>query len=1616
MTGKVDSYLLTVNILEGRHYTWDNMDSAVTVALDQMKKCTKIKRGTDSPFYNEYFVFELSCTYEQLADKVLTIAVVQPATFCRKRKLLGTTKLDVFTIVSQPNAQFYHKWAVLVNPKADVYGGPTGYLKVDIAVLSKGQSPTLPVNVVNDEIEGNLLCPDGFASDRQNARYIFDVYECENLTVPSERVGTKHGSRCSAKIKITLAGSTVSTTRKESTSPSFNERLIITDLFPPLSQRVKIELFCTVDRKTAVFSHYLDLKSISNHQVEGFLPTFGPNYVYMYAERNHVEQYGGSVLMSMRVQFVDSLIHTSATRTINVQPVTPALKEKMFHFEDTYLFATIFEVNSIARKYEDKSISLTVAFGSHWASTAGRKLKKTNRGSSFMDYGSRKPCMTLVSRWPDFRKRMFNSNMLDKMSQYLTNSLESLEPLFSQAKPAPKELHDSLKDIMNYLSTAGKKYVEILENSYGFKYGSDLDRNRLSTCLNAMTRICQKIDLLSGNKSKRFIYRTLLKIEKKIEFLIKDAQSCWPDVFLYFCCNGKKVAHLRIPVRRLVYSKIAEEKGESCGKVETAVYSLKGRQDIICKMEYMIWLGLWRQEQHCFESLPDGFKMDDDHLVAQEIRSFAAYAYISEGKIQPGFDLSGLVDAYVELTIAHLVKETMVKRQELAPVWDQTIALQNICSYGSRSFITANPPTLLVRMYDVDRMHHRDFIGFTIVKPTVKFLDGNDDQPQTTLKWYRLLHNDQCFATILAAFDLIEIRTAVKDGADDQIVPIPVEIKPIAVPYKIEIIFWGLRNLKKVNLMRVNRPRVTFFCANTYAHSDFIENAKRNSNFPNYARSLSVTMAEQRQYSESFQLKLFDSRKFGIYVYAGVTICDTFQFLFSPLTRDEREQRLKITQASASGTIFFGSSETLVTCKSWDENLTLPEEQPQSGSKLREKFHSIIRYLCRRKLKIGDNVRRSTYRSDGTYSSLPSDVDDEFDEDFDWWTKFYASLEDGASLSTSTSRINTLKVYKNELELQPEFQGFSDMLTTFRIAKGRRTGMEFLNEENTTALFKGAIKIYRWPPPAGDENDYVCPRGTSVKDGVLKDFPENTPLPFLLRVYCVRAIGLRPKDLSGKSDPYLYLTVGNKTIDDREHCMAGQLDPVFGRTFELQAVFPLDHTLTISVWDRDVGKYDELIGETKIDLEARYYTKFRASCAISEAYHERGYCAWRDQEKPTEILQALCRRWGLETPEYQRNSVRVGSVNFIPTNFLGIEDSEIGREILALDALRHWQDVPLVGFKLVPEHVETRSLFTPNKPGIEQGKLQLWIDIFPRRDYPPPSKVNISPRKPVAYELRVIIWNVEDVILDDDEFLTGEKKSDIYVQGWLDDAENSQYTDVHYRSLTGEGNFNWRFVFPFHFIASENRMVIFKKDSMFDRYGYEVKIPCKLNLTVWDNDTFTKDDFLGSLTLELSNMPRGTRSAKQCGHSIMGSDAKRMNLFKVRRTKGWWPFLSGHSENARTKLTVLVPTNSEKNMPLLDAPCDRGKLEAELEILTKEESQDSPAGVGRQGPQALNPPRRPNTSFAWFKNPLKSLKYVVCKTYGCTLVKYSLVILVIFFIGAAVYSVPGYSVKKLLGA
>jgi hypothetical protein len=112
--------------------------------------------------------------------------------------------------------------------------------------------------------------------------------------------------------------------------------------------------------------------------------------------------------------------------------------------------------------------------------------------------------------------------------------------------------------------------------------------------------------------------------------------------------------------------------------------------------------------------------------------------------------------------------------------------------------------------------------------------------------------------------------------------------------------------------------------------------------------------------------------------------------------------------------------------------------------------------------------------------------------------------------------------------------------------------------------------------------------------------------------------------------------------------------------------------------------------------------------------------------------------------------------------------------------------------------------------------------------------------------------------------ITGEKMSDIYVKGWMSGIEEDvQKTDIHYRfvlidfvllmkicffcrSMDGEGNFNWRFVYDFLYFPAERCLSIKQKEHFWSYDPTELQLPPILNLQIWDNDKLSPDDFLGN--------------------------------------------------------------------------------------------------------------------------------------------------------------------------
>ncbi|XP_003703242.1 otoferlin isoform X3 [Megachile rotundata] len=1761
---KAQDYQVCITIIEARQLAGLNMDPVVCVQIGDQRKYTSVKESTNCPYYNEYFVFDFHMPPVMLFDKIITLSVQQSRNLLRANLTLGIFKLDIATVWAQPDHQFYHKWALLTDPD-DVAGGPKGYLKCDISVIGKGDTVKIPPKSEKDEddIEGNLLLPDGVPIERQRAKFIVKVYRADGLPKMNSSIMANVKKAFTGEVKdlvdpyvqVSFAGLTGKTSvKRHSYAPVWNEQIVFSEMFPPLCQRIKIQL-CDNDpvHATVIGTHFVDLKQISNDGEKGFLPTFGPAFIHFYGSIRDYSlidehstlnvglgegiSYRARLLVAIRTEISDNV--EIAPSEVEVEPAVPINELAYARNEEFFLFATIMDATMIDKKLGDKPLYFELSIGN-----AGNALDGHNESSKmcelgpksgtsvdqeelqevlsgfwqsttpackpmthdkiyyFLPYWDDKPCLHVRSIWPDYRRRMYNSNIIGKIADKLEEGLSETQ-LHADDCSAEKILKSTLEE----LSSNCNRYVSISKSSLtGPGVGkTKLDKERTKLC----QRELENIGILSRNlkavvtkSSFKERLKTAQSYLQKLKFLLEDPQDSLPDIFVWVISSGRRVAYQRIPGRDLIYSIVDEECGRYCGKVQTMFLKLPGKKRfgpsgwaIQTKLQIYMWMGILKHKKYFIQGLPKGYEVSHElknvdrpralpptviHYV--EKHKFQLRAHMYQARSLIGSDASGLSDPFARVICGEFCKSTQVIDETLSPTWDELLLFDDILIYGTAEEIKKDPPSIVIEIFDQDKVGKSEYIGRAVARPHVKLASECYTPPEfpPSLEWYDVTRGAARAGELLAVFELLEYPSAKEYGfptlpdpkeklvqtptsVQDQgpILPVPVGIRPTLSKYRIEVLFWGLRDLKRIHLMTVDKPRVDVECAGHILYSSVISNAKKNPNFNTPIKFLELELPEQELYRPPLTIRAVDCRSFGRYTLVGThTINSIHKYMYCPQTKkakdaEDRKKNLYQLQQYSAG---FDSSKMKYQQTSVPESLT--DIEFNAGDTIITLGTELA--WPTKKDKTEQNIRKKqSLVNDASTGDFASFEDEDGCQD--WWTKYFASVEamieenkelrrekpmfqtqsngnvpmyleenyshnqtnasgekspgvtakklfglkSTANAARFVSKISPkyqkfpktalLKIYPNELEAQPQFEQFKEWLHTFELYRGKKTGDEPEDESRIVGSFKGALKVYKWPLPR-DLIDHTV-MGFDPQYGFFQGVPSNEPIHVLVRVYIVKANDLHPCDLNGKADPYVVLQLGGKRISDKEHYVSKQLNPVFGKCFEIEATFPQDSLLTVQVLDWDLVGADDMIGETKIDLENRFYSRHRATCGLAKKYDESGYNKWRDAMKPTQILSKLCKEGKVDGPMYSHGKVTIGRKTFSLSNeemeyyvhTKGIEEQ------LALAVLHQWHNFPRIGCALVPEHVETRPLYNPEKPGIEQGKLEMWVDMFPMDMPSPGPSIDISPRKPKSYELRIIIWNTDDVVLEDDAFFTGEKMSDIYVKGWLKGPEDCQSTDIHYRSLTGEGNFNWRFIFPFDYLVAEEKIVINRKESLFSWDETECKIPARLELQVWDADHFSADDFLGAITLDLNRFPRGAKNSKLCTLSMLKTDGSvpTVNIFKQKRIKGWWPFYV-KKENEDMELT--------------------GKVEAEIHLLTKEEAEKNPAGYGRNEPDPLDKPKRPDASFMWFLNPLKSIKYIVWHNYKWAILKafvtIGLLVLVLLFF----YAIPGYSVKKLLGA
>uniref|UniRef100_A0A3Q1MPC9 Fer-1 like family member 5 n=1 Tax=Bos taurus TaxID=9913 RepID=A0A3Q1MPC9_BOVIN len=882
------------------------------------------------------------------------------------------------------------------------------------------------------------------------------------------------------------------------------------------------------------------------------------------------------------------------------------------------------------------------------------------------------------------------------------------------------------------------------------------------------------------------------------------------------------------------------------------------------------------------------------YCVFNKPHYYQLFCYIYQARNLMSSHVQTFQGPFIRLVFLNHSQCTQTLKSSTAPTWAQTLIFQHLLLYENPQDTRESPPCVVLELWQRDPQGNETLWGRSIWHPVV-WLDAQD-RILPPMRWHPLVKGlEDEEGEILASCELILETEVLGEGLPMLSVPwkngiyiLPKSIQPTLRKMAIEMLVWGLRNMKQVR-----SPQLLVECWEESLQTEPIRDFQTNPNFAQSALLLTLYMPTEETFALPLVLKVVDNQDFGQETVVGQANVHSLQPYF---------------------------------CDPWAEDYVPPRPPSMTLSPF---IFQLLGYL---------------YEKFWFKSSK-----DEYDQEVDWWSKlFWATGDAPQTLKYKYKDYHTLKVYDCELEAVPAFQGLQDFCQTFKLyQEWPRLDSPVVGE------FKGQFRVYPFPEnPEAPKPPRQFPLWPKKED-----FPQQC----LVRVYIVRAFHLQPQDFNGLCDPYVILKLGQTMLGNRDKYQPNTLDPIFGVMFELSCTIPLEKDLEIQLYDFDLFSPDDMIGTTVIDLEDRLLSGFGARCGLSKSYCQSGPFRWRDQMPPSLLLEHHAKRKGLPPPlfspegdsvYYNGKKFELQSFELKPprARFLGSK-----KERLALYLL-HTQG-------LVPEHVETRTLYSDSQPGIDQGKVQMWVDIFPKKLGPPGPPVNIGPRKP---------------------------------KRWLFGLEKDmQKTDVHYRSLTGEGIFNWRFIFTLDYLAAEHVCVLSEKDYIWSLDPTVTKFPARLIIQVWDNNIISTDDFIGVLELDLSDMPLPAPHARLCSVRMLEADPKwphflqhkHSSLFKMKNVAGWWPcqVLDG----GKWRLS--------------------GKVKMTLEILTEKEALIKAAGRGQSEPNqypTLHPPLRTHTLFMWFRSPIGKFIRVFWRRYRFRIIAAAIILLIGLLLFNFIYSAP----------
>ncbi|NWU70045.1 FR1L4 protein, partial [Pterocles burchelli] len=985
------SFQVGINIIEAQKLVGVNINPFVVVKVGEEKRHTVTQKSTNCPFYNEYFLFEFHEPRDVLFHRLIEISVFHSKKVPFLGTCIGTFKMDVVTVYSQPDHRFFQKWAVISDP-TDTRAGVKGFVKCNISVTARGDVVgSLPTSSSNrdEDIERNLLLPKRVPAERPWARVCIKLYRAEGL--PSMTAGIMGGfSKIIGEKKVFIdpyvhvlfCGQQGETSVETSTTePEWNEQISFIEMFPPLARKIKVQVLDDASvGDVAISTHYIDLQQISDPGRNGFNPTFGPTWVNLYgspetsALRDIYKDlnegmgegifYRGRILMAITVEIFSSPSQPGEV-TVEVEELHPLPENALGRKEEFLLFVAFFEATMMDSSLNNKPVSFEVSIGNYGkaeevVTKVQRKVEKGevkeekqplldpgsddkldvevlapssvalnksvtksrrpepmeyDRSYSCLPMTHEKPCVYVWSYWEDHTWRLCISNWIVKLAERLEQGLDHVEKLMRRPKAKAEE---RLREVLEEFVAGCRQYSLSAERKI-MTHPNNLDRCRMKYLMcNVILYAKQGLRVrrrLSRANIKEKVKETR-RVLAKLRFMAKEPQCTLPDVLIWMLSNNRRVAYARIPAQNILYSVVEEEKGKDCAKIQTVFMKVPGLHtgEIFAKLELYMWLGVTKHAKNCLAELPEEFKYLSES--GQEIAQLSAYSppswlsrddfsyfqlrahlYQARG-ILPADD-NGLSDPFARVVFSTYCQTTRMLEETLSPMWNELLLFDQLIIDGKKEDLKIETPIIIINLFSHNKFGSPEFLGQAFAVPQVKLVDEPYVKP--ALQFFDFYKGTKAAGELIATFELIELDYS---GYLEDVEPkepnylgdpragrfiIPEGVRPVLKEFRIEILFWGLRDLKRVNLFEVDQPQVIIECAGKKVESEVIVAYKENPNFTELVKYMDVELPEQVYLHPPLSIFVVEKRAFGRTVLVGSHVVSNVM-KFSPRELEEEPE------------------------------------------------------------------------------------------------------------------------------------------------------------------------------------------------------------------------------------------------------------------------------------------------------------------------------------------------------------------------------------------------------------------------------------------------------------------------------------------------------------------------------------------------------------------------------------------------------------------------------------------------------------------------------------------------------------------------------------------------------